>query len=387
MATVLALAAGASAPAKPFHSLLGIVNEAGNARLVGIDPETLAVTDGPSVTLGQQFGSWAFSRDRSQLVYLDRTTLRFFDLFNFIPEGDVRLSGGGPVAWLSSGTVVAVSRYGANAVEVVKVDAAAHRVRSRQRLAGVVLAARTLPDALVVILGRENKIAPVRMLVVESGQTRVVRLGGVWGGTVFERRNPPVITRRMPALAVDGSKATTYVVDPDGMIVELPLSTLVATFRELHGGFAKVLYGSERRALLLGNGLLALTGLDLDPAGAQPAGLELIDTRTWSSRRVELGAAYAWSTSDGLLATGTTWNAMRQKRTAIGLVAFDPSGQTRFRLFEGLSVGVLATVGSRAWVAVEGEREPLVVDVGDGRVVGRRAYPLPMLLLGRSSSD
>jgi hypothetical protein len=387
IAVAVALLAGGSAPAKPFHSLLGIVNASGEARLVGLDQETLAVAGGPSVTLGKQGGSWGFSPDRSHFVYAEQARLRFFDLFTFTPEGDIRLPGRGPVAWLSSGAVVGVSRDGKDAVRVVKVDAFSHAVLSQQRFAGVVLAARTLPDGLVVLLGRENKIVPVRVLVVESGRTRVVRLGGVWGGTVIPRRSRPVVTMRRPALALDEARGIAYVADPDGMIVELPLDTLQATSRMLHGGFAKEVHGSERTAFMLGDGLLVLTGRDFDPSGGRVAGLELVDTHTWSSRLVEEGAAFAWASADGVLATGSSWDAKGRKQTAIGLVAFDRSGRMRFRLFDGLSAFVQTVVGSRAYVAVSGEREAVVVDLAAGREVGRRAYPLPTPLLGRSSSD
>jgi hypothetical protein len=89
----------------------------------------------------------------------------------------------------------------------------------------------------------------------------------------------------------------------------------------------------------------------------------------------------------GLLATGTTWNAVTQKQTAMGLAVLDRSGQMRFRLFEGKSVWVHAVVGSRAFVGVQGEREAFVVDVFAGSVVGQRSFPLPLPLVGRSSSD
>jgi hypothetical protein len=385
IAALLALVAGSSAPAKPFHLVLGIIDQ-GGARLVYLDAETLGVTDGPSVALGKWGGSWAISQDRSQFVYADQSRLRFFDAFRFTPEADVRLSGGGPVVWLDALTVAIVRRTGANAVEVVKVDWLS-RVHSRKRLAGVVLAARTLPNTLVVLLGRENKIAPVRLLVVEPQRTRVVQLGGIWGGTVVQRRNPPVVAMRRPALALDEAKATAYVADPAGTVVELPLSTLAATSRTPRGGFAKFVYGSERQALLLGDGLLAITGSERSQSGMRPAGLELVDTRAWSSRLVEPRASAAWSSTDWLLVTGTSWDAKTEKGTAMGLVVLDPTGQTRFRLFEGLGVWVNALVGSRAYVGVQGEREAVVVDLVTGQVTGHRTRPLPLPLLGRSSSD
>lgn len=391
LAALVALTTGGGAPAKPFHELLGITG-GGTARLVTLDPETLAVTDGPSVELGNRGGSWSFSPDRSQFAYADGNRLRFFDLWRFIPEGDLQMPGWGPVAWLDPATVAVVRRAGANSVEIVNVDPAAIAVRSRQRLAGVVFATRTLPGMLAVLLARENTIAPLRLVVIEPQRTRVVRLGGVWGGTVFqhrdpERRNPPVVTIRRPALVLDQATATAYVADPVGMIVELPLSTLAATSRTLHGGFAKTLYGSERQAVLLGQRMLAITGNERTRLGVRPVGLELIDTRAWSSRLVELRASAAWASGDSLLVTGTSWDAKTEKGTAMGLAVLDTTGHTRFRLFEGLSTWVNWIIGSRAYVGVQGERDAVVVDLVTGQIVGRQAWPAAWPLLGRSSSD
>jgi hypothetical protein len=171
------------------------------------------------------------------------------------------------------------------------------------------------------------------------------------------------------------------------MIVELPLSTLKPTFRDVSGRLAKVVYSSVRTALALGDGLLAVTGEELSPAGRRPAGLELIDTQTWSSRLVELGATNAWVAGDGLLVTGLRSDANAQKLTSIGLVMLDRTGHARFRLFEGMIVGVTTIIGSQAYVAILGAPAAVAVDLVTGRVVGQRSWPVPTLLLGRSSSD
>jgi hypothetical protein len=387
-AVAIALVAGGSAPAKPFHGLLGIVDDGVNARLVGLDAETLAPVDGPSVVLGKRYGSsWSFSNNRSQLAYVDGNRLRFFDLMTLTLEGGVPMFGGGPVAWLDSGTVVVLRKFALNGVEVVKVDPVSRTVLSRKRLVGVVLATRTTPSAIVALLGRNGKIAPSRLLVVDRARTRVVALGGIQAGT-FWQRNPPVGTTRMPGFAVDQERAAAYAVDADGTIVGMPLGLSGSSTRHVRGHFGKVIHGSERTAFALGDGLLAVTGSERTPAGTEPAGLELVDTRTWSTRRVLSGsAAHVWVSPVGLLASGTTYGARGQLLAAMGLAVLDRTGRLRFRLFDGKSVWVHAVVGSRAFVAVAGEQEAFVVDAFAGTVVGRRAFPLPVPLVGRSSSD
>jgi hypothetical protein len=171
------------------------------------------------------------------------------------------------------------------------------------------------------------------------------------------------------------------------VIVELALDTLEATSRTLHGGFAKEVHGSERTAVMLDDGLLALTGREFDPSGGRVAGLEFVDTRTWSSRLIEAGAGFAWASPEGVLATGSSWDAKGRTQTAIGLVAIDRSGRVRFRLFDGKGAWVNAVIGSRAYVGVTGEREAVVVDLVAGREIGHQAWPLPTPLLRRSSSD
>jgi hypothetical protein len=387
IAVLLALVAGGSAPAKPFHSLLGIVDDGVKAHLVGLDTETLAQVDGPSIALGKRYGSWSFSPNRSQLAYADGDRLRFFDLTTFTPQGGVQMFGPGPVAWVDSGTVVVLRKYALNGIEVVKVDAVSHVVRSRQRIAGIVLRTGTTTDSLVALLGRNDKIAPSRLLVVGGARTRVIPLG-IWAGTQWQRSTPPVGTLRMPGFAVDQERDAAYIVDADGTIVAMPLDAAGAASHRLQGRFAKVMHGSQRTASALGDGLLAVTGSELTPAGTEPAGLELVDTRTWSSRLVlPSAAAHMWVSPVGLLASGTAYDQRGQKQTSIGLVVLDRTGQVRFRLFDGKAVWVHALVGSRAFLGVEGEREAVVVDVFAGQVLGRRAFPLALPLVGRSSSD
>jgi hypothetical protein len=387
IATLLALVAGGSAPAKPFHSLLGIVDDGVTARLVGLDSETLVPFDGQSLVLGKRFGSWSFSPNRAQLAYADGDRLRFFDVAEVRSQGGVQMFGAGPVAWVDSGTVVVLRKFAANGVEVVKVDAATHAVRSRQRVAGVVLAARTTSDAVVALLGRNAKIAPSRLLVVDRARTRILPLG-IWAGTYWQGRNPPVGTMRIPGFAVDQERARAFVVDADGTIVAMPLAASRAVSHRVHGRFAKLVHGSVRTASALGDGLLAVTGSELTPAGTEPAGLELVDTRTWSSRLVFPSAAASMSVSPvGLLATGTTFDRNSQKQSSMGLAILDRTGQVRYRLFDGKRVFVHALVGSRAFVAVEGERDAVIIDVFTGAVLGHRPLPLPTPLVARSSSD
>jgi hypothetical protein len=85
--------------------------------------------------------------------------------------------------------------------------------------------------------------------------------------------------------------------------------------------------------------------------------------------------------------SGTTYGAQGRKLAAMGLAVVDRTGQVRYRLFDGKTVWVHAVVGPRAFVGVESEREVSIVDAFTGAVVGKRSFPLPIPLVGRSSSD
>jgi hypothetical protein len=389
IAAVFALVAGGSAPTKPFYSLLGIVDVGTSAQLVALDPETLdPVAGGPSIVLGKRGGMGVVAHDGSQLVYASEGRLRFFNPASFERTGEVsRLSADfvawvDPVgiAWITPEVVAVLRKVGTDGLQVVKVDAFAHAVNSRRSVAGVVLAAQSVPGAYVALLGHDGKVAPLRLLVVTAESVRVVRLRDrIRGGMAFRRGNPPVGTVRMPALAV--ADGTAYVADPSGTVVEVPLATLAPAYRVLHGRFAKIMSGATLQAVPLGDGLLAITGSQLSASGTRPAGLELVDTRGWTSRPLAAGASAAWSYRGGLLATGGTWDAKAQKSTGMGLAALERSGEARFRLFDGQSAWVQRIVGSRAYVVVNGQQGLAVVDLVTGRVVGRRTAQLPSLVL------
>jgi hypothetical protein len=391
IAALLALVAGGSAPAKNVYPLLGIVDVGTSAQLAALDPETLdPVANGPSIVLGARGGRGAVAGDGSQLVYASEGRLRFFDPASFERTGELaRLSADFvawvdpvDVAWINPEVVAVIRKVNTDALQVVRVDAFAHAVTSRRSVAGVVLAARSVPGAYVALLGHDTKISPLRLLVVEAGSVRVVRLGRIRGGFAFTRGNPPVGTVRMPALAV--ADGTAYVADPSGTVVEVPLATLKPAYRALHGRFAKVMSGATRQAVPLGDGLLAITGSQLSPGGTRPAGLELVDTRGWTSHSLAAGASAASAYAGGLLVTGGTWDAKAEKSTGMGLAALERSGEARFRLFEGQSTWVQKIVGSRAYVVVNGQAGLAVVDLVSGRLVGRRTAPLPALVLERA---
>jgi hypothetical protein len=138
---------------------------------------------------------------------------------------------------------------------------------------------------------------------------------------------------------------------------------------------AKEVLLTQRRALWVGSGLIALTGSDTTIEGrrfsSRPVGLKLIDTRTWTVRTVNDRVTNAVLAGAVLLATGG-----RQ-----GLAAYDVRGIKRYQLFGGRRVAVLETYGGRAYMIVGSKAVPKVIDVRTGGVLARAQAPLNMLLV------
>jgi hypothetical protein len=134
-----------------------------------------------------------------------------------------------------------------------------------------------------------------------------------------------------------------------------------------------------RTARWLGGGLIAVTGADVDRRQSKPAGLQLVDTRTWHARTIDADASAVVLGDDVLLATGGTR----------GVTAYGLDGRRRFRLFDGEQAWVDRVFDGRAYVGISGPRGPQgglrIVDLTAGRSVGQRPMPMPWLLVERSA--
>jgi len=111
-----------------------------------------------------------------------------------------------------------------------------------------------------------------------------------------------------------------------------------------------------------------------------PAGLVLIDVRSWSARTLdERGDSFRFAAGQ-LLATGTHWDSVSRTSTGMGLAAYTLDGSKRFHFFDGKPVWAAEAYGGSAYVALR-RAAYAIVDLGTGAVVGERAYPPARLLL------
>ena len=226
----------------------------------------------------------------------------------------MRLTAGGGVAravtWAGN-RVLAVVEAPFGAV-VTAIDPLAGRVVRRTRLARPFgYQVDRLPDGLVFLLGARSRTGPVQLAVVDAeGVTRVV--------TVRQ-------AAARAGLAVDPVGRRAYIVDGE-RVLTVDLRTLAVSDPGPVRTLAKAPLGSERSASWLGNGLLAVSGLDRDATSASPAGLRLVDVLDRTSRTIHPSATSFTVAGRVLLVEN------RSSRRALNVTAYGFDGRQRYRV-------------------------------------------------------
>ena len=399
-----AVGGAAASPEAP----LGFVGDSRSVRLAHLDPLTLVPT-GPA-RLGVGSGGcasrrggeacwaappWAWSPDHRRLVVAGNTrfaagTIRIVDPAGLRATASFRLAGGpvGAIAWPTPDRLLAVQETCCGEKQrLLVIDSGSGRVLARRALGGSVVRLARTRAGLVLLLAPARAIGPARLAVAgRLGELRIVPLPGLVAGTRLVSPGRFELEQQLPGLAVDPVGVRAFVVGPHSTAV-VDLRTLAVASHPLRrlAAAAKEDRGSIRFARWLGDGLLAVTGEDDRPAGnttaVQPAGLELVDTRSWSTRTIDPDATAFTVAGDLLLATGTS---------TTGLAVYGTRGRPRFRLLGGEQAWLALAYGGRAYVGVirrDGVQEPLrVVDLHSGRIVGTRTTPLPVPVAGGAGS-
>src|SRR5207249_4605400 len=224
-------------------------------------------------------------------------------------------------------------------------DADSRRVLWRRDLAGSLQAGAGYRGGFVLVLGPKWAIGPSRLVLVDAdGDLRTVRLEQIRSGWQRSGGGARSVSHQWnPGLALDPSSERAFVVQAGAPVAEIDLRAMSVSYHtlsepisllgRLHDWLepkaeAKADEGQTRQALWLGHGLLAVTGFDghagVDPRGGQaewetPAGLKLIDTRTWSVRTLDPRVTNAVLASGTLLAFGILWDSRSQKVSGSGL--------------------------------------------------------------------
>lgn len=431
VALVLVPASGpASSPARvvpaaapPPRPQLGLVSTLRGQRvewvsLVRIDPRTLRVRAGRRLGLGGlSFEAWSFSRDGTRLAFagvdIDASalapTVRVVDTRRLRVSGRVEVAERGWVratTWLPDGRLVAlVQVYEPDVrMDVVTIDPAGMEVLDRQELPGQLLRVARTRDRLVVLLTSSESLEPARIAIISpAGTARTVIVSQISAGYEQRSGDEERVVQREPALAVDLEGRRAFVVAADGEVAQVALRTGAISYRRpsrrlsffgrVHAWLEPVAAaklpreGSTRIARWLGRGMIAVSGGDyaaLSTGGRPrtrftPAGLRLIDTRSWTVRTLGPGTDTFWHVGDVLLAADNTWGGTELEVTPRppGLVVYGADGRERLRLYAGKRVWIVHATARRAFVRVEGRID--VIDLPSGRVVEQRgilAYPL-----------
>jgi hypothetical protein len=402
-----ALGGERATPAATSDALLGIVGTGGfDGKLVRFDPSTLRRLRGVQVALAGFQDGWSFSPGHQQLVLGfanpscvgGSTSLRFVDPGRMRMLGDVPLVQNGAVeatAWPDATHVLAVVQESDcltnKATLVFGVNAQTMRVTSRTAVPGDVIGAASTGGQLVLLLGPPKRIGTARLAVVEAdGKLRTTTLGGIQAGIAPPDPSTYISRTNVPGLAVDGA-GHAFVVPANGIVAEVDLATLTVGRHALHEArsLLKGATGPARNALWLGNGLLAVTGWNFGLARssdgsvreqASPAGLELVDTRTWKYRQLDKNATRVQLAGDSFFVYG-------DGATTSGLSAYSLDGRRRYRLFVGKSVSLAAVIGGRGYADLAGNRDERIVRFATrtGKLGGTTGTSLYQLLLGESA--
>jgi hypothetical protein len=261
-----------------------------------------------------------------------------------------------------------------------------------------------MPEGLLLLIGPASGIGPARLVVFSAREgIRVVRLERVPAGfetdeldrgfSVDRFRTPGLAFAPgpTPGLPLAFGKGRAFVAWAADEIAEVDLASMRVTYHPLDkktsllgrirdwiepAAEAKgASDGALRRALWLGNGLLAVYGFD-DHAyfkgrsqgqETTPAGLRLVDTRSWSWRLLEPRATAAKLAGTTLLVFGSFYTSETGVFEGMGLSAYTLDGEKRFHHFGDEPIWLVERAGSHAFVIFEDSCAGALVELRSGR--------------------
>jgi hypothetical protein len=368
--TTAGKSASAAAPAAPtFRALYGFAGPP--PRLYAVDRRSLRPRRTRSAPVAGHVFGWSFSPEGSRLAAGSDVIaeLRLYDLKRLRVLGDVLLvkpSVRGLVyasTWAGASRVLTVvvspgcCGLGDTVVSAVAVDS--RRVIWRRDLAGSLQAGAGYRGGFVLVLGPKWAIGPSRLVLVQpNGQLRTLKLERIRSGWQRSGGGDRFVSHQWnPGLALDSASGHAFVVQAGAPVAEVDLRRLSVRYHELaepisllgrlHDWLepraeAKATEGPDRRAVWLGNGRLAVTGVDyqasVDSHGHQqeldePAGLKLIDTRNWSVHTLDHTTSSLTFSGGVLFAFGTSWDSRTSKMSGSGLTAYDASGRKLYHRY------------------------------------------------------
>jgi hypothetical protein len=381
LAAFLLTAAQAAGKGGPPKQLLGFVQHGNALAVARLDALTLKpvsrqapLDKGESTFVARVAGGGraAFSSGSAALRFLDFKRMRW----------EFRIAYPGvPAAAVWNYADKLVTLNGSSAAEMIVVDPTRRRLGA-MRLGGSLASWSATANRIAAVIAPLDGIGAAKLAVIDdSGRVRTTPLPGIRAGS--ESLNNGEMHRfEYPALALDDTRAV--VIAADGTIADVRLDTLAVTSRSLARSLARVrklANGSTRTAQWIDSSTIAMTGADVHVDGttqrSTPAGLTLIDTRTWSSHRVDTDTTAIAPNGFGpgciactgtLLAYGTN-----------GLAGYDNDGRLKFRLFAGTNAQPSIVAGTYAYLGAG--THFTIVDATTGAVVRTVDTAAPTFLI------
>jgi hypothetical protein len=382
--------------------------------LVRADAKTLRPARGRSLPLARHAYGPSLSPDGKLLALGGETgDVWLVDTRRLRVAGSVQAEGFGHVvetAWLGGRLVAIVDRCcseegATEGLTVSVLDPVRKRRVMGHTLNGSIQAAERTDSKLVLLIGPRADLGTARLVVADAeGEMATVSLDRIAAGVEI-RTGPTVSRSARPGLTLDRERNRAFVVGAGALLAEVDLTTLSVQYHELGTpvsllgrlrdwlepeAVAKVMpNGPERHARWLGNGYLAVWGLDntttLDQRGngqmrQSAAGVKLIDTHDWSVRTLDRQASGLAVADRTLLAFGWLWDSSAQEAGGVGLTAYGEDGSPQFHRFGAVPLYDVHVVGSRAFVPVS-ESAYAVLDPQTGRVLRRIAGRMPEPIL------
>jgi hypothetical protein len=395
--------------------LVGVVpNGDRSTELARLDPRTLRPLPGGQLELEGTWPMLAVNPDRSvvvlgsevgDLTIVDLAHLRRLGVVRTDPAGGATFGWG----WVGPSRLLLIGTVQESATEVLAVDVGTRRVVRRQRFDGVVQGYVRLPRGLAMLVTTPNTIGRARLVVSDvDASLRTLTLTEISAG--FRQLDDtdgsgPRMEQAVPGIVADPAGRRVYVVPGDGPLAEVELAKMAVTYHRLGRSAsalqrlaswwappaeAKIVSGPSRSALWLGDGQLAVTGYDGSAKGHHleiPSGLELIDTASWTKRKVDQHSSGAVLAAGRLLAFGTAFGTGRDAANqGYGLTLYGPGDRQPEHRFGTQQVGWVQVDGGLAYVQLMdanlGTMEGYaVMDLRSGRVLYKGTGTVPELLV------
>jgi hypothetical protein len=372
-----------AAPAAP-GTLFALKTSPGSRALVRVDARTLEPVGAP-LAMEPTSGPFVRSPDGSTLAvgagraltFIDTTRMTQVRVKQVVANGQLRIVG-----WPTKTRLFAFTCCSAKN-ELIVFDPVKRVVVKHVPVKRTFGNPVALSNGIAYVASPVNSISPARVVVVDrGGAIRAVTVQRIRAGVNWKRqRSGPIGNIRQPGFTADAERGVGYLVDAAGLVAEVDLETLKVTYHRLTTAarrlarVEKELNGPMRFAQWLGEGRIAVTGSDAKTrrlsngtrrATWSPAGVAVVDTRSWRIRMLEPASTGFDAEGDAIV----LWKSNTVE-------AFATNGAPLFSLPIEDGPAYAQVFGRTAYVW--GDKRVTIVDLDSGTVIG--AIPRPALYL------